>query len=263
MNKIPLSVFIITKNEADRIATSIKSVINIAEEIIVIDSGSTDNTCKIAEELGAKVFFNQWNGFGEQKVFGEKKCLNPWILNIDADEELSFELSEEITKLINHSKDSDIIGYKIKIVNKFHFEEKPNKFAYYYNQLRLYKPHYAGFSNSPVHDSVLLKDKTAINKIGQCQNIIFHQSFRSFQHWIEKINFYSELQALDAWKKGKNISTIKIIISPILAFFKALIIRRYICYGSQGIIYSLLFAFSRFAKMIKIREIFLTQKDKK
>ena len=75
MNKIPLSVFIITKNEADRIATSIKSVINIAEEIIVIDSGSTDNTCKIAEELGAKVFFNQWSGFGEQKVFGEKNAL--------------------------------------------------------------------------------------------------------------------------------------------------------------------------------------------
>ncbi|MCE2687198.1 MAG: glycosyltransferase family 2 protein [Rickettsiales bacterium] len=263
MNKIPLSVFIITKNEADRIATTIKSVINIAEEIIVIDSGSTDNTCKISQELGAKVFFNQWNGFGEQKVFGEQKCLNPWILNIDADEEVSQELAEEIRQIIINHQKQDLIGYKIKIVNKFRFEEKPNKFAYYYNQLRLYQSKYAGFSTSAVHDSVLLKDKTSIDKIGQCQNIIYHQSFRSFKHWIEKINFYSELQAMDNWKKGKNVSTIKIITSPILAFFKALIIRRYICYGSQGIIYSLLFAFSRFAKMIKIRELFLAQKDKK
>jgi len=101
-------------------------------------------------------------------------------------------------------------------------------------------------------------------KIGQLYSIIHHQSFLSFNHWIEKINFYSQLQSLEAFSKNKNIPCYKIFLSPLLAFFKALILRRYFIYGFDGIIYSLIFAFSRFAKMIKIREMFRnrTNQDK-
>ena len=82
---LPISVFIITKNEADRIAQVINAVKKIANEILVIDSGSSDETCKIAAGAGAKVLFNKWQGYGQQKKFGESKCINKWILNIDAD----------------------------------------------------------------------------------------------------------------------------------------------------------------------------------
>ena len=100
------------------------------------------------------------------------------------------------------------------------------------------------------------------DKIGHLKNIIYHQSFRSYSHWIEKINSYSQMQAVDALKKQKCPSLLKVFLAPSLAFFKAYFIRRYFIYGFQGLIYSQLFAFSRFAKAIKTREIFQAQKSK-
>ena len=93
---LPISVFIITKNEEDRIENIIKAVKNFADEILIIDSGSSDKTLEKSQALGAKTYFNQWNGYGQQKIFGEQQCRNNWILNIDADEEVSHELSQEI-----------------------------------------------------------------------------------------------------------------------------------------------------------------------
>jgi glycosyltransferase involved in cell wall biosynthesis len=243
-----LSVFIITKNEEDRIKSAIDAVKEIADEILVIDSGSQDKTCEIACEAGAKVIFNKWQGYGQQKIFGEKSCKHDWILNIDADEEISPELAKEISEL----NLNDFSGFRIKIVNKFRFEKKPHKFAYYYNQLRLYNRNFAGFKDSSVHDSVTVKS----GKIGQLKNIIYHQSFRSYEHWIDKINSYSSMQAIDFIDKRKKPSNFKVILTPILAFFKAYFVRRYFIYGLDGIIYSKIFAFSRFAKIIKIREEF-------
>lgn len=255
-----LSVFIIAKNEEKRIAKTIKSVQDIANEIIVVDSGSEDSTCQIAEDLGCRVLFNKWQGFGKQKVFAENQCKNHWVLNLDADEELSLEARQEIMQILN-SNLANFSAFRIKIVNQFHFETKPHKMAYYYNQIRLYNKNEAGFSDSPIHDSVIIGN---FNKqIGQVKAIIYHQSFLSFSHWLGKINFYSDLQALDAFAKNKKRPAIKIFINPILAFFKAFFIRRYFIYGVNGLIYSLIFAFSRFAKEIKIYESFALSHLKK
>jgi glycosyltransferase involved in cell wall biosynthesis len=259
--KIPLSVFIITKNEADRILSVINAVKEIADEILVIDSGSDDETCKIAMNAGAKVMFNKWEGYGQQKIFGENQCRNKWILNIDADEEVSPQLAQEIKNLFEKNLQENFYGFRMRIVNKFRFEKEPKKFAYYYNQLRLYNREYAGFADSTVHDSVQLKIANS-DKIGQLKNIIYHQSFRSFTHWIEKINSYSQMQAEDSFRKRKCPSRVKIFFIPAFAFFKAYIVRRYFIYGFKGLVYSYLFAFSRFAKAIKTREIFQAQKAK-
>ncbi len=258
-----ISVFFICKNEADRIKKAIEAVKNFADEILVIDSGSTDETCKIAAQLGAKVLFNNWQGYGQQKIFGENTCKNDWVLNLDADEEVSTELAEEISSIFSQEISESVAGFRIKIVNKFRFEDKPKKLAYYYNQLRLYRKSIAGFKNSSVHDSVILKDssKNSENKpqIRQMKEIIYHQSFRSYGHWIEKINFYSQMQADEAFSKNKKSSSTKIFLAPILAFFKAYFLRRYWIYGIDGLIYSAIFAFSRFAKAIKLREVSQTE----
>ncbi len=254
LKKIPLSVFIIAKNEEDRIANAIEPLTEISDEILLIDSGSTDKTCQIAEKKNAKVIFNKWQGYGPQKIFGEKNCKNKWILNIDADEVLSQKCVQEIYELFQNGKIDNFQAYKIKIVNKFRFEKKPKKLAYYYNQIRLYNKDYGGFKNSSIHDSVQMR--SAKQKIGNIKNIIHHQSFRSFSHWLDKINSYSSMQATDFMAKNKKPSNLKIFLSPILAFFKAYFIRRYFIYGLNGVIYSKIFAFSRFAKMIKIREAY-------
>lgn len=254
--KLPISVFIIAKNEADRIKNVIEAVKKIADEIIVIDSGSTDNTVVVAQDCGAKVLFNEWRGYGLQKIFGEQQCKNKWILNIDADEEVSKELCSEITDIFQQNKQNNFHGFRIKIVNKFRFEKKPKKLAYFYNQLRLYNIDYAGFKDSPVHDSVALKNNESKVKIGQLKHIIYHQSFRSFEHWIEKINSYSSMQAQDNFVKGKYPSILKLFLTPTIAFLKAYFIRKYFIYGFNGFTYSYLFAFSRFVKVIKTRELF-------
>jgi glycosyltransferase involved in cell wall biosynthesis len=256
-----LSVFIIAKNEADRIGKVISAVKSIADEVLVIDSGSTDKTCEIAQNLGAKVIFNQWKGYGAQKIFGENQCRNKWILNIDADEEVMPELAQEISDLFVRNKQEGLHGFRVRIVNKFPGEKSPKKLAYYYNQLRLYHIDHAGFSSSTVHDSVILKDSQNA-KVGQLKNIIWHESFRSYAHWIEKLNSYSQMQAEDAVKKGKIPSNLKIFFSPIFAFFKAYFVRRYFIYGFDGVTYSFLFALSRVAKLVKIRELVETNSAK-
>ena len=253
--KLPLSIFIITKNEADRIGDVINAVKDIADEVLVIDSGSDDNTCEVSAKAGAKVMFNKWQGYGPQKIFGENQCRNNWILNIDADEEVSPELAQEIKNIFEKKLHENFCGFHMHIVNKFRFEKAPKKLAYSYNQLRLYNRELAGFKDSTVHDSVQLKKHNSL-KVGQLKHIIYHQSFRSFTHWIEKINSYSQMQAEDSFKKGKCPSTLKTFLIPTVAFLKAYIIRRYFIYGFDGLIYSYLFAFSRFAKAIKTRELF-------
>ena len=253
--KIPLSVTIITKNEEDRVLEVINAIKDIVDEVIVVDSGSEDETCSIALKAGAKVSYNKWNGYGEQKIFAQNQCRNDWILNLDADEVVSPELRKEILALFLNKKHNKFYAYRIKIVNMFRFEKKPKKYAYYYNQIRLYNRKFAGFKDSTVHDSVILNENNN-QKIGQLKSIIFHQSFRSLTHWIEKINSYSSMQAIDSYKKGKNPTYAKILLSPIFAFLKAYIVRRYFIYGVDGIIYSKLYAFSRFAKLIKTREEF-------
>ena len=254
MRKPKISVFIITKNEADRISAVIGAVQKIADEILVIDSGSNDATVEIAKNLGAKTFYNAWQGYGQQKVFGENLCKNKWILNIDADEEVSEKLADEVAKLFSGDLQEECVGYKIKIVNKFFGEKHPKKLAYYYNQLRLYNKNFCGFKDSSVHDSVVVRGGS--QKIGQLKNIIAHQSFRSFDHWLDKINSYSSMQAEDAFKKGKNASIFKILITPTFAFLKAYFVRRYFIYGFDGLIYSYVFAFGRLMKLVKIRQKF-------
>ena len=253
MVKPKISVFIITKNEADRIAKVINEVQAIADEILVIDSGSSDATVEIAKSLGAKTFYNQWQGYGQQKVFGESLCENKWILNIDADEEVSIKLAKEISDIFSNGEQDQFIGYKIKIVNKFFGEKKPKRWAYYYNQLRLYNKDYCGFKDSSIHDSVIIKNGGSA-KIKQLQNIIAHQSFRSFEHWIAKINSYSSMQAIEGFANKKQVSILKILLTPSFTFFKAYFIRRYFIYGFDGIIYSYIFSFGRMMKLIKIRQ---------
>jgi glycosyltransferase involved in cell wall biosynthesis len=258
-SKLPISVFIITKNEADRIKLVIDGVKDFADEILVVDSGSTDDTVKIAVQNQARVIFNDWQGYGQQKIFAQNNCKNKWILNIDADEEVSHELASEIREIFLNNLNSQFVGFKIKIVNKFWFEKKPKKYAYYYNQLRLYNVDFAGFKDSAVHDSVILKNPNDQNKISQLKNIIHHQSIRSYQHWVEKINNYSSMQALDSFNKKKQPTILKIILTPSIAFFKAYFIRRYFIYGFDGIFFSYLFSFSRLVKMVKTRELFRSQ----
>lgn len=258
MNKFPLSVFIIAQDEADRIVKSIKSVIDWADEVIIIDSGSKDETVEIAKNLGAKTHFNEWNGYGLQKIYGENLCQNDWILNIDADEEVTQKLAQEIQQLFAEGIDEKSC-YKMHIKIMSRFQKKPSKFAPGHNQIRLYNKNLCGFKDSTVHDSVIIKQGVKC-EIKQLKNIVNHRTFRSYKHAVAKINRYSSMQAEDMFAKGKKPSSLRILFEPFFAFFKAYFLKRFIFMGFDGIIEAFIYSFARTIRLAKARELFKLNK---
>ena len=250
--KLPISVFIIAKNEEDRIGLTIKSVVGWVDEVIVVDSGSTDGTVKLAENLGAKVVFNEWKGYGPQKVFAENLCKSNWVLNLDADEEVSPELRDEI--IAKFKPDAENLAYRLKIMALYPHQRKLPVIAAGTTQVRLYSKNSAGFKNSPVHDSVVLKD--GVTEI-LLKKPVVHRSFRSHAHAIEKINFYTSMQAEDLFKKGRKPSLLKIILTGPFAFFKCYFLKNYIFYGAEGFVHAKIYAFSKVLRLVKAREKFL------
>ena len=253
--KLPISVFIIAKNEADRIDKPIKSVSEWVDEVIVIDSGSDDDTVKVSEALGARVVFNAWKGYGPQKIFGESLCTHDWLLNLDADEEVTPQLATSIKKIFAEGVPKHQ-AYTLTRKLLFRFETKPPLLAPGDKPVRLYHKDYAGFKDSTVHDSVLVRE----GSIGALDGIIVHRCFRGLEHWVNKINFYSTMQAEDFVKKGRRPSRIRIIFEPALSFLKALFLRRYVLYGIDGFIGSFLYAYARLLRLAKARELLKEKK---
>ncbi len=113
-NALPISCFIIAKNEEARIGSCIASVIDWVDEVIVVDSGSSDRTVDIARQAGAKVVYKEWLGFGQQKRFGESLCRNPWVLNLDADEIAPPDLKHELRQIFN-SNETEFAAYRLPV----------------------------------------------------------------------------------------------------------------------------------------------------
>lgn len=256
-SRVPVSVFIIAKNEADRIPHAIKSVVGWADEVHVIDSGSTDKTVEISRELGANVVCNPWPGYGPQKVFGESLCRNHWLLNIDADEEVTPALRDEIISLFADGKEPPLKAYGFPIEIVHFLDENGALFGRVVHPERLYDKRVAGFKSSTVHDSVEWKSRAPQEQFGRLKGVLKHRSFRSYAHMIEKINFYSTMQAEDMFAKGRRPSNLRVVVEPFFALFKALFLRGYIRRGVTGFLESIFYAFGRSLRLAKARAMFI------
>lgn len=254
-----ISAFIITRNEETRITTAINSVKKIVDEIIVIDSGSEDNTIKVATDLGAKVVFNKWPGYVKQKAYGENLCVHDWILNIDADEELSSDVQAEIEFLFTSNCQDHYLAYRINFLIMYRNELKPRLFAPANKFIRLYNRKFCSFSNTTrttTHDAVLFNpDVNPAGKIYDFHGAAYHRSGTSIEQLVNKANFYSSEQAKDLISLGRNPSKIRIGFEFFLWFFKAFFIRRYFVFGFDGFVDSIIFAFARFIRLAKTREM--------
>jgi glycosyltransferase involved in cell wall biosynthesis len=250
MIKLPISVFIIARNEADRIPLAIASVRDWVDEVHVIDSGSEDNTVKVATALGAQTHFRAWTGYGPQKVHGESLCRNDWLLNIDADEEISPALRDEILALF--SAGPRHVAYTVPILPLYNFQTTANRWTAHHHPVRLYRKSCAGFKDSTVHDTVVVHD----GAIGRLRGMVNHRSFRSITHHVDKVNFYSNAQAEDRFAKGRNPSLFELLLTPPLAFLKSFLLRREFVNGVDGVVVSYMYAFQRFIRLAKTRERF-------
>lgn len=249
MDRIPVSVFIIAKNEADRIPSSIRAVRDWVDEVIVVDSGSEDDTVAVSASLGARVVFNAWQGYGPQKVYAESLCRNRWLLNLDADEEVTPELAAEIRALFERG-DPPCVAYTLPILPLYPFQDKGHPWTAFHHPVRLYRRDKAGFKADKVHDSVVVRE----GKIGHLKGMVLHRSFRSLTHHVDKVNRYSSAQAEMLAARGRNPGLLALLLTPLFAFFKQYILRREFVNGIDGIVVSHMYAFQRFIRLAKTRE---------
>lgn len=251
--KLPISVFIIAKNEADRIPYTINSVVDWVDEVHVIDSGSDDGTLEVSRKLGANGVFNEWPGYGPQKNFGEGLCRNKWLINLDADEEVTPELRREIETLFTAGEPPlKAYSFTRKLM---HFIEESGTYGHTDHPIRLYHSDYAGFKASTVHDSV--DWKTDKQEVGKLRGLLLHRCFRSYKHMVDKINFYSTMQAEDMFRRGRKPSALRLLIEPFFSFFKALLVRGYILRGMTGFVECILYAFARTLRLAKTRALYI------
>ncbi len=243
----PLSIFIIALNEADRIGAAIEAVRDLTDDLIVIDSGSTDGTQALAQNLGARVVFNAWPGYGLQKQFGEDQCKHDWMLNIDADEIVNDELGASIKAALSQP-DLRPCGFGTKIVEMFPGETKANPWAFTLSPVRLYHKQVGRYSSSPVHDRVDLRADTPVLKLA---GWIEHRSIRSLGHELIKLNAYADMQADDIDAKRRKLPAIRLVLEFPLAFLKAYIGRRHFVRGLYGFMTAMNYAFYRYLRAAK------------
>ncbi len=244
-----LSVYIVTLNEEQRLARTLAQAAKLADEIIVVDSGSTDNTVDIAHKYGAKVIFNEWESYCKQKSFAEQLCQNDWVLLLDADEVLSDALIEEIKNLGDHPKYN---AYNIKIVNMLPHETKPRKFAKTFNVIRLYNRQYASMP-----DDKWNKDRINVKKgekIGKLKKTILHYCLLSIEQATSKYNLHSTelLKTLIAEKR--RFSILRLITEFPRQFCRYYFGKKFFLMGVDGFIQAMLLANFRFLKIAKYFE---------
>ncbi|MCX7946562.1 MAG: glycosyltransferase family 2 protein [Hydrogenophilus sp.] len=247
---LPLSVFIITRDEADRLPAAIESVRSLADEILVVDSGSTDATVAVAQSLGARVLFHEWRGYGPQKVFAEKNCRHFWILNLDADEALTPELAVEIRALFAAGEPPHA-AYTLPVLPIYPTQTHGHPWTAFHHPIRLYDRRRAGFKDHPVHDSVIVRSGT----VGHLKNYLLHRSFRSLTHHVAKINQTTTWRAEELVRRGRRPSPWLLFFLPFLAFWKSYLLRREFINGTTGIVISHMYAFTRFLRLAKAWEL--------
>jgi glycosyltransferase involved in cell wall biosynthesis len=249
MPRLPVSCFIISKNEADRIARTILSVRDMVDEVIVVDSGSTDDTVKTATELGARVVFNAWPGFGQQKRFAESLCRNNWLLNLDADEVVTPQLQSEIEALFAGEAPS-VAGFWIDDLVVYPGNTKPRVFARDHRFIRLYDQNKIRFKDSTLFDNVDPEDHT----IASLKAPLHHFPVRSFDDLIAKCDERASYNAANAKAKSRRSLTLRIWTEFPMQFLKYYFWRTHVFGGMAGFQFAMITAFYRFIRIVRMRE---------
>ncbi|TWU28180.1 glycosyltransferase family 2 protein [Bythopirellula polymerisocia] len=247
-SRIPVSVYIIAKNEADRIGRAIRSVCDWVDEVIVVESGSDDDTAQVAEQAGARVMHNPWSGYGPQKRFAEDQCRNGWLLMLDADEEVSPALASEIQEIFRLPVNVD--AFWMQVTDMLPGEDRPKWFAYSYTILRLYNRQRGRCSNHAYQDRV----EIAGNNLGELSGRIWHHSFRSWEATVAKLNFYSSQVARDRVHRRMPMLGLRLFTEFPLQFLKCYFGRRFCLRGSMGLAMSITVAYLNLLRLLKTAE---------
>jgi len=218
------------------------------DEVVIVDSNSTDGTVAICEEFGCTIYSKKFEGYGEQKRFAVSKASNDWVLCIDADEVLTDRLIWEITEEL--SSGTSFSGFSVRMNLVFldkefvHGKESGRYF------LRLFNKLHGGFTEDKVHESIKVE-----GQIKKLHHTIRHYSYTSLHQCLDKCNRYSTYSAEMAFSKGKNKSIFAVLFGLPFNFFKYYFMERNFMNGLKGFYWSVFSTYYHFAKYVKLREL--------
>lgn len=241
-----LSVVIITLNADRQIEACLQSAV-FADEIVVVDSGSTDRTQDIAKKYGARVIHQDWLGYGKQKNFAASQAQHRWILSLDADECVSEQLRKSIQSTL---QDPQYQAYEMPRRNCFMGRWLKHGEGYPDLSLRLFDRECAQWSEDPVHEKVLTRQA-----IGRLRGDLLHKSENGIVEYLTKQNRYTTLQAEALYAQGKRAGTFKLLFSPLFRFIKFYILRLGYLDGLPGLIHILIGCNNSFMKYTKLIEL--------
>ena len=244
-----LSVAIITLNEEKNLERTLESVKEFADEIVIVDSGSSDRTEEIAKKYNAKFYFQKWLGYGAQRNKAIELSTSEWVLNIDADEEISKNLADKIKKIKAGINEYDV--YKINFMSVcFNKKIKYGGWSNTY-RIRLFKKNAGKFNTNNVHEEFITN-----LKIGKINNYIFHHSYSDLEDYFSKFNKYTTLGAIEYYKKNKKANLLSIILNPVYKFLRMYIFRFGFLDGLEGFLLAITSSLYTMVKYYKLREIY-------
>src|SRR5688572_16649122 len=224
----PLSVVIITFNEEQNIARCIRSVAEVADEVIVLDSYSTDNTIEIARQAGAIIYQEKFRGYIGQKNYAMKLATHNYILSLDADEALDAQLSASI---LEAKKTFDHRAYRMNRCTNFCGRFIRHGLWYPDKKIRLFDRSIATWGGLNPHDKIRLQSEFTPLKL---EGNILHYSFNTVEDLVWQNNRLSSIAASSLYATGKRSSWFKMLVRPAWAFFKGYILRRGFLDGGDG-----------------------------
>jgi glycosyltransferase involved in cell wall biosynthesis len=238
-----LSVIIITKNESRHITRCLESVA-WADEIIVLDSGSVDNTVELCQRYTDKVFETDWPGFGIQKQRALTKASGDWVLSLDADEWITAELKKEIEQAITQVQ---CHGFEVPRLSTYCGKEIRHGGWWPDYVMRLFQRKHGHFTEDPVHERIIVTGNTA-----KLNTPLLHESFVDFEEVLNKINHYSSLGAEKHFQAGKKTSLFQAVFKGLWTFFKTYCLKASFLDGQEGLMLAISNAEGAYYKYLKL-----------
>ena len=246
----PLSVVVITYNEEKNIGRCIASVNAVADEVVVLDSFSTDRTAAIVKEMGGKLFQQAFPGYGAQKNAAARLATHTHVLFLDADEFLSDELCNSILQEKRKGFSGD--GFTMNRLNNYCGQWIRHGSWYPDRKLRIIDRQKGNWNNDIVHESLVLEENARILHL---KGDLLHNTYSNFDAHVEKNNRYSKLSAQLLFQKGKRTNAFKIVLNPFWAFFTSYIMRAGFLDGFYGYVIAVNIAHLTFLKYSKLYQL--------
>ena len=263
VERSPISAFVICMNEEEQIEACLKSLA-FCDELVVVDSFSTDRTVEIAERVGARVIQRAWPGYREQKAFGLKSVTHEWVINIDADERVTPELRSEILRVLerDHRLKSDgksdpINGYYVNRV--VFFLRRWWRLGGWYPEyrLRFFKKGFVVWGGVEPHEKPEIQGETA-NLRGELE----HYTYKGIEDQLSRLHNLSSIAARAEFAGGKRASVVSILLNPVLRVIKFFILKKGYREGLAGLIVAMAEGYYTFMKYAKLWELEFNSKNR-